>query len=157
MSRSRPETPLAPDATSLPLAAGPLHDVRGLRTVRSLQLLTDLLGRFTSVVRGLLSETSPVSKGMRRLGGRGRRLQVSETVQLGEKRFVAILRVDGEQFLIGGGATGVSLLATLSNVPAASTAEPVQVVALADEHPVADDTCSFSALLTAESCRRGEA
>ena len=43
----------------------------------------------------------------------GRRLRVVETVALGEKRFVALLNVDGAQFLIGGGATGISLLATL--------------------------------------------
>ena len=44
---------------------------------------------------------------------RSRRLQVHETVQLGEKRFVSILRVDGEQFLIGGSPGGISLLAEL--------------------------------------------
>ena len=44
---------------------------------------------------------------------RMRRLQVHETVQLGEKRFVSILRVDGEQFLIGGSPGGISLLAEL--------------------------------------------
>lgn len=44
---------------------------------------------------------------------RARRLQVQETVQLGEKRFVSILRVDGEQFLIGGSASGVVLLAAM--------------------------------------------
>ncbi len=52
-----------------------------------------------------------------RLQGKGRRLQVQETVQLGEKRFVAILRVDGEQFLIGGSAAGVQLLAAMQPEP----------------------------------------
>lgn len=47
---------------------------------------------------------------------RSRRLQVQETVQLGEKRFVSILRVDGEQFLIGGSASGVTVLAALQPV-----------------------------------------
>ena len=42
-----------------------------------------------------------------------RRLSVSETVALGEKRFVALLKIDGQEFLIGGGSGGVSLLATL--------------------------------------------
>ncbi len=42
-----------------------------------------------------------------------KRLRVVETVSLGEKRFVAMLHVDGAHFLIGGGANGVSLLATL--------------------------------------------
>ena len=53
------------------------------------------------------------SRGLRLLQTRSRRLQVQETVQLGEKRFVAILRVDGEQFLIGGSAAAISLLASL--------------------------------------------
>lgn len=51
-----------------------------------------------------------------------RRLQVQETVQLGEKRFVSILRVDGEQFLIGGSAAGVTLLASIQPDAAASFA-----------------------------------
>ncbi len=43
----------------------------------------------------------------------GKRLRVVETVSLGEKRFAAVLHVDGAQFLIGGGANNVSLLASL--------------------------------------------
>jgi flagellar biogenesis protein FliO len=42
-----------------------------------------------------------------------RRLQVAATVSLGEKRFLAVIQVDGLQFLIGGGATSVALLAQL--------------------------------------------
>ena len=42
-----------------------------------------------------------------------KRLQVSATVSLGEKRFVAVIQVDEVEFLIGGGATNVSLLSQL--------------------------------------------
>jgi flagellar biogenesis protein FliO len=42
-----------------------------------------------------------------------RRLSVTETVSLGEKRFVSILCVDGEQFLLGGSPSNVVLLAKL--------------------------------------------
>jgi hypothetical protein len=42
-----------------------------------------------------------------------KRLRVCETASLGEKRFVAIVRVEGREFLIGGGAAGVSLLTQL--------------------------------------------
>lgn len=42
-----------------------------------------------------------------------RRLQVTANVSLGEKRFVAVIHVDGLQFLVGGGATSVALLAQL--------------------------------------------
>ncbi len=44
-----------------------------------------------------------------------KRLRVSETVTLGEKRFVAIVSVEGREFLIGGGTSGVSLLAHLGS------------------------------------------
>src|SRR5260370_42252277 len=43
-----------------------------------------------------------------------RRLKVAETVSLGEKRFVAVIQVDGLQFLLGGGPTNVTLLAQLN-------------------------------------------
>ena len=42
---------------------------------------------------------------------RRRKLQLLEMQQLGEKRFVAIVRVGRQKFLIGGAATSVSLLA----------------------------------------------
>lgn len=44
-----------------------------------------------------------------------KQLRVCETVSLGEKRFVAVVQIEGQKFLIGGGATGVSLLAELDN------------------------------------------
>jgi hypothetical protein len=39
-----------------------------------------------------------------------KRMRVAETISLGEKRFVALLTVDGREFLIAGGASSVSLL-----------------------------------------------
>jgi flagellar biogenesis protein FliO len=45
-----------------------------------------------------------------------KRLRVSETVSLGEKRFVAVVEVDGEHFLVGGGPSSVSMLAQLRPV-----------------------------------------
>jgi hypothetical protein len=44
---------------------------------------------------------------------KSKRLQVAETISLGEKRFVAVIRVDGREFLVGGGATNVALLTQL--------------------------------------------
>jgi len=44
-----------------------------------------------------------------------RRLHVAETVSLGEKRFVAVIQLDGYQYLVGGGAANVALLATLNS------------------------------------------
>ena len=45
---------------------------------------------------------------------RGRRLRVSETLSLGDKRFVSILEVDGQSFLVGGSGASLALLATLA-------------------------------------------
>ena len=42
-----------------------------------------------------------------------RRLHVTETLSLGEKRFVSIIEVDGAQYLIGGSAENVQLLTRL--------------------------------------------
>lgn len=42
-----------------------------------------------------------------------KRLRVCETVSLGEKRFLAVVQVDGEQFLVGGSSSSVSTLAHL--------------------------------------------
>ena len=55
-----------------------------------------------------------------------KRLKIAETVSLGEKRFVSILQVDGAQFLIGGTANSISLLATMgpsSEVPESDFAD----------------------------------
>ena len=49
--------------------------------------------------------------------GTSRRLKVAETVSLGEKRFVSILQVDGEQFLVGGSPSNIVLLARLEAKP----------------------------------------
>lgn len=42
-----------------------------------------------------------------------KRLRVADFTALGEKRFVALVKVEGREFLIGGGASGVSLLTKL--------------------------------------------
>ena len=42
-------------------------------------------------------------------------LRLWRAVSLGEKRFVAIVKVEGREFLIGGGAAGMALLAQLES------------------------------------------
>jgi len=42
-----------------------------------------------------------------------KRLKVAETVSLGEKRFVAVVQVDGRHFLLAGSPTNIVLLAHL--------------------------------------------
>jgi hypothetical protein len=51
-----------------------------------------------------------------------KQLRVSETVSLGEKRFVAVVHIEGQKFLVGGGSSGVSLLAQLDAGPNAEDA-----------------------------------
>ncbi|MGI4828094.1 MAG: flagellar biosynthetic protein FliO [Janthinobacterium lividum] len=46
-----------------------------------------------------------------------RRLRVTETISLGEKRFLSIIQVDDTQFLIGSSTTNVHLLAQLTPQP----------------------------------------
>jgi len=44
-----------------------------------------------------------------------KRLRVCESVSLGEKRFVAVIQVDDEQFLVGGSSSSVATLARLGS------------------------------------------
>lgn len=52
-------------------------------------------------------------KAKREVQLRSKRLLVAETVSLGEKRFVSIVKVDGMEFLVGGSASNVCLLTEL--------------------------------------------
>ena len=58
-----------------------------------------------------------------------KQLRVSETVSLGEKRFVALVNIEGQKFLIGGGSSGVSLLTQLGTNE--SSTEALQSIAAA--------------------------
>jgi len=50
-----------------------------------------------------------------------KRLRVCETVSLGDKRFIAVIQVDGEEFLVGGASNSVSTLARLERPQEFST------------------------------------
>jgi hypothetical protein len=52
--------------------------------------------------------------------GATKRLRLSEVVSLGDKRFVAIVRVEDREFLIGGAASGLSVLAQLGKASEAA-------------------------------------
>lgn len=55
--------------------------------------------------------------GSKRLpGSGGNRIKVEETLALGEKRFVSILKADEEKFLIALSPQGITLLARLDNL-----------------------------------------
>ncbi len=61
-----------------------------------------------------------------------KQLRVAETISLGEKRFVSVIQVEGQKFLIGGGASGVTLLTQLDKTQ--TTADALQTIANAGEH-----------------------
>jgi flagellar biogenesis protein FliO len=94
-SRSGKSNLITDDASLLPV----LVDEVSLSTVRG---HTGLLSR----VWGWLHARQVARSGTRRL-------RVAETVSLGEKRFVAVVQVDGRHFLLAGGPTNIVLLAQL--------------------------------------------
>jgi len=69
-----------------------------------------------------------------------RRLRMVETLSLGEKRFVSIVEVDGEQFLLGGSASSVALLAKLEG-------------GAKERHPTLADEATFADVLSQVSTR----
>jgi flagellar biogenesis protein FliO len=50
-----------------------------------------------------------------------KRMKLCESVSLGDKRFLAIVRVDAKYFLVGGSSSSVAMLAPLSDSPASFT------------------------------------
>ncbi len=68
------------------------------------------IGNFVWVALSLLGWLRSLSAGR----DAKRRLQVADTVSLGEKRFVAVVQVDGRHFLLAGGPTNIALLAQLN-------------------------------------------
>ncbi|MDP2877129.1 MAG: flagellar biosynthetic protein FliO [Holophaga sp.] len=70
--------------------------------------------------------------GVKRLpGSGGGRLKVEETLALGDRRFVSILRADDEHFLLALGPQGITLLARLDGV---ETAPPASFVEALEHH-----------------------
>lgn len=73
--------------------------------------IAHLYGWFLQSIRRL---TKRLTKRLVKRHSTRRKLQLLEIQQLGEKRFVAIVRVGKQRFLIGGAATSVSLLAEIN-------------------------------------------
>jgi flagellar biogenesis protein FliO len=99
-----------------------LSDAEALQTVtdkaRSLSNIGDwsqtLLARAWSAVRWIMQRAQAQQA--------RKNLRVCETVSLGEKRFVAVVQVDEERFLIGGSSGAVSLLTRLQEAKSFSVA-----------------------------------
>jgi hypothetical protein len=108
-------------------------DSRNLSGYRSLAALRKGLN-------GALNQIRRLSNGVLSAHS-SRRLKVLETVSLGEKRFVSILHIDGEEFLLGGSASSVVVLAKLDR-PVSAT-EPFGSV-LSREDQTAAQTSQYS-------------
>lgn len=94
-SRSRKSISITGHAVSFPVLA----DEASLSTLRT---PTGLLSRAWGWIQARQVARSST-----------KRLRVAETVSLGEKRFVAVVQVDGRHFLLAGGPTNIALLAQL--------------------------------------------
>jgi flagellar biogenesis protein FliO len=70
-------------------------------------------GSQRGIIRHGLSAAWKWARKHLRSGQSRKRLRVCESVSLGEKRFVAVIEVDGEQFLVGGASSSVATLARL--------------------------------------------
>jgi flagellar biogenesis protein FliO len=96
-SRSRTSKPVPAQVLAFPLIA----DEASLNTLRA---STGLISRAWAWVQ----EHQAARSGTKRL-------RVADTVSLGEKRFVAVVDVDGRHFLLAGGPTNIVLLAQLDS------------------------------------------
>jgi hypothetical protein len=85
---------------------------RGLLTV-TLRVRRSPLAIVLRTLDSLLTQAWNCMQQKLKSPGGKKRLRVCESVSLGEKRFVAVIQVDGEQFLVGGSASSVSTLAHL--------------------------------------------
>ena len=70
---------------------------------------SNLFSFFTAGLRRLLAGAAP-----RR---RERTLHLRESLSLGEKRFLAVVQVERQQFLVGGSGSSISLLTQLPSIP----------------------------------------
>ena len=93
--RSSKPNPITREATPCPVLA----PEASLSTLRSHKGLLSRAWGWLQALSGARSST--------------KRLRVAETVSLGEKRFVAVVQVDGRHFLLAGGPTNIVLLAQL--------------------------------------------
>ncbi len=69
----------------------------------AVRIAFDVLSRLFTMVQGLW-KTKRAQK----------HLRVCESVSLGDKRFVAVIQVDQERFLVGGAANSVAMLSRLA-------------------------------------------
>jgi len=90
---------------------------------RSIGNLWILLRRALSGAEALLRTIPPGMIATRR----ERRLRLCETLSLGEKRFLAVVQVERQEFLVGGSGNSICLLAQLPTPPASPSRASGQI------------------------------
>lgn len=78
---------------------------------------TDSIGMQRVLIRpvGLISQAWKWFKQQQVSRSNVHRLKLENSISLGQKRFAAVIEVQGMRFLVGGGASNVELLARLDN------------------------------------------
>lgn len=107
------QQPLALDDGKPTPAQNPASEPSGWRALGSLILVLGLAGGGLWAFRSWGAKHLP--------GSGGNRLKVEETLALGERRFVSIIKADEEKFLIALSPQGVTLLARLDGFETAPT------------------------------------
>ena len=80
---------------------------------RTLRKSADILTLAAKVAIAALERGSSWAAGVVKIRQAKKRLRLCDTLSLGEKRFIAVVQIDGEQFLVGGSSTSISMLAQL--------------------------------------------
>ncbi len=83
------------------------------------QLARSVRQTFLPFVRHFIATLCWVRKNVR-VTRSVKRMRISESVGLGDKRIVALLEIDGQSFLIGASSNSVSLLAEMKPNPSTS-------------------------------------
>lgn len=76
----------------------------------------NMLSFFTATLRRLLAGAVPHR--------RERSLRLRESLSLGEKRFLAVVQFEQQQFLVGGAGSSISLLTQLPSIPLPDGLQP---------------------------------
>ena len=103
----------------LPVPDNSFEDAEAVAPPKELEVTVDLVEapQSTGLRRRMILHWMAVVWNWARKQFRSRharkRLRVCESMSLGEKRFVAVIEVDGEQFLVGGASSSVATLARL--------------------------------------------
>jgi len=124
---------LRPRAVGSPLTAGasatPKPEAKPVQPVKAAEPADEKRTLAQPLNNGLLSRGLAWLKRSKFVATK--QMRVAETISLGEKRFVSVIYVDGQRFLIGGGASGVTLLTPLGSAQA--EVEALQTIGKAAE------------------------